>query len=342
MSDDPTLTDRDGLELLGRLHLGDSQAGRLAEVLRHEVSARELSTRRVVCDAALGRLAYFGSWDREEVRGVLGDLERMGDVWSAPGGRVAPAPLRIVNLGGGRFGLYGGAPSSRLGALPGTLDASAPLQRFLQVSDNQQEQLAETVDALGGMIIPVERWTGLDRSEPCGPDWLAQLDSRFQVEKADPSGWDQEGLDEWRVYTPDAEVTEQRKRWTRRSADGSGSLWRARHANGWWVYAWCPAGEPASSPALKLRHEEALRTAFSLDVEAEAPLAFRITAGDPVELVVDAFLPLPEFRLLNVAGQQVEGTERGHYCYEFTPEAWSRVSTHLAERLAVKLKEGEP
>lgn len=341
MPDDPTLTDRNGLEALGCLHLGVPLAGRPAETLRHEVAARGLSTRKVVCDAALTRLAHFGNWDRETIRGVLGDLERMGDVWSAPGGRVAPAPLRLVSLGGGRYGLYGGAPSSRLGSLPGSIEVPAPLQRFLQVSDDQQERLSEAVDALGGMLVSVERWTGLDRSDPCGPEWLVQLDSRFQVEKMAPPAWDQESLGEWRSYYPDAAVREQRKRWARPSAERVGSLWRARHANGWWVYAWCPDGDPATEPSLQLRHEEALRTAFSLDIEAAAPLELSVTAGDPMELVVDAFLPLPEFRLLNVSGLQREGSERGCYRYEFTPEAWEDVSRLLVERLGIRLKEVE-
>lgn len=339
MTAELTLADRDGIEALGCSHLGDSLAVRPAEALRHEVSARGLSTRKVVCDAAMARLAHFGSWDREQVRGVLGDLERMGDVWSGPGGRVAPAPLRLVSLGGGRSGLYCGLPTSRLGALPGTLDASAALQRFLQVSDDQLEPLTRAVDALGGMIIPVERWTGLDRSEPCGPEWLAQLDSRFQVEGG--GRWDQEGLDDWRVYSPETAVREQRQRWSRPSADRGGSLWRARHANGWWVYAWCPDGDPTKALSLKLRHEEALRTAFSLDLRAEAPLEFRFMPGDPVELLVDAFLPFPEFRLLNVAGRHKEGTQRGCYRYEFSAEAWEGVSTRLVERLGIKLEEGE-
>jgi hypothetical protein len=311
----------------------------VSEMLRHELSARGISSRRTVCDQVEAQLAAFATCTREGIRKTLDELERSGDVSSAPGGRIAPAPLRLVDLDGRRFAVFCGLPSSELRrGFPFADIASEQTQRWLSFPESAGSVFNDTVAAMGGQVISTARWAGMDRVQACGEEWMEDLASRLEQESSRPDSWDQESLDEWNVYVPDAAVPTQRKRWSRLSKQANGHLWRARHRLGWWVYAWTEGDCPTSCISLKLRQDDAMRTTFSLDSTSDAPLTFQFSKGNEVELLVDAFLPLAEYRFLNVSGRQSRD-ENGAYRYRFGVDAWERVLSSLCERLHVKLKE---
>ena len=326
--------------LLGGRPLDSTET--IAEALRHEISARGTSTRRTVCQQVADQLGAFIPIERDLVRVVLDDLERCGDVASAPGGRVAATPLRLVRTGGGRYAVISTIPASGLSVdLPSGKISERGIQRQLSV-EGAVEPFEETVRSLGGHLIPVERWAGLDRVPPCGEEWLQQLAFRFESEKASPESWESDRLDVWMAYLPDASIPTQRRRWVNAAkAEDRGKLWRTRHAGGWWVYAWSEAGPPDQQDSLKLRQDDALRTAFSLDRLSEAPLEFSWTGDKEVALTVDGFLPRAEFRHLNVTGVQ-ERDETGAYVYRFPGEVWPEVATLLTHRLGVLLKRVNP
>jgi hypothetical protein len=104
------------------------------------------------------------------------------------------------------------------------------------------------------------------------------------------------------------------------------------------VYAWSDAGPPDQHHALKLRQDDAIRTAFSLDRLAEAPLEFTWTEGEEMTLTVEGFLPRAEFRHLNVSGLH-DRTETGAYLYRFADDVWPDVAGILTLRLGVHLKQ---
>jgi hypothetical protein len=312
----------------------------VAELLRHELSARGVSTRRTICECAGLQLAAFAEWPREVIRAILDELECVGDVSSAPGGRVAPAPLRLVDLDGTRFAVFSGLPSSALRReFPAAVFTGKQTQRWMTGADLEGPDFMGKVSALGGLIMSPERWSGMDRVPACGADWLDELARRLEFDSCLPESWDFESLDEWSVYVPDASVPAQRKRWCRSSKVESGQLWRSRHRMGWWVYAWTEGAAPMVGRSLKLQQDDAMRAAFSLDAGSGAPQAFHVTIGPEVEVMIDAFLPLAEYRLLNVSGRQSRDVA-GYFRYCFDPAVWERLRPVLLERLGVELKEG--
>ncbi len=314
----------------------------VAELLRHELSARGVSTRRTICENAGMQLAAFAEWPREVIRKTLDELERSGDVSSAPGGRVAPAPLRLVDLDGKRFAVFCGLPSAALRReFPAAVLTGEQTQRWMTFDGIPGDDFTGKMSALGGLIMSTARWAGMDRVPACGADWLEELASRLEYESCQPDSWEFESLDEWGVYVPDASVPAQRKRWCRSSKVEGGLLWRSRHRMGWWVYAWTEGTAPTGCRSLKLRQDDAMRAAFSLDAASGAPQTFQASIGTEVEVMINAFLPLAEYRLLNVSGRQSRD-ETGVCRYRFEPAVWERLRPVLRERLGVELKEGRP
>lgn len=311
----------------------------VAECLRNEIFARGASTRRTVCQEVTNQLDAFVEIDRDKVRGILDDLERCGDIASAPGGRVAATPVRLVRIARGRYAVFSATPTVQLArALADCRVVSRGTQRHLTAED-AVEKLEANVAARGGLILTIERWAGLDRIPPCGAEWIQQLAHRFDTGKVGPDSWESDRLDSWSAYIPDATIPTQRRRWVSASKVGDrGSLWRSRHAGGWWVYAWSEAGPPNQHHALKLRQDDAIRTAFSLDRLAEAPLEFTWTGEKETVLTVEGFLPRAEFRHLNVSGVQ-ERNETGGYLYRFSDDVWPDVAKLLTLRLGVHLKQ---
>ena len=311
----------------------------VAECLRNEIFARGASTRRTVCQEVTNKLGVFVAIDRDAVRGTLDDLERCGDIASAPGGRVAATPVRLVRIAMGRYAVFSAIPTVHLSrALADCSVVSRGTQRLLTAED-AVAALEENVAARGGEILTIERWAGLDRVPPCGDEWMQQLAHRFDTGKVGPDSWESDLLDPWSAYVPDVTIPVQRRRWTSASKVGDrGSLWRSRHSGGWWVYAWSEVGPPDQHHALKLRQDDAIRTAFSLDRLAEAPLEFTWTEGKEKVLTVEGLLPRAEFRHLNVSGIQ-ERSEMGAYLYRFPDDVWPDVAGILTLRLGVHLKQ---
>lgn len=342
MSEILTLTQseeaRDALSEVLSGDLGGVEAA--AELLRHELFARGLSTRRMACQRVQEHLGVFIDADKDAVRKVLDELERAGDVFSAPGGKVAPAPLRLVELSEKQYTVFGGIPGSRIRSELSDVELTGEgIQRWLSLGDSEREEFEGAVIAMGGLLLSPERWAGLDRILACGEEWLEEISGRFEFEKTGPGSHGDLPLEQWSVYCPDPSVPQQQRRWVRGGREGAtGNLWRNRHAGGWWIYAWCEENSPAESDSLALRQDDALRTAYSLDAGKEATLGFLWRDGEEVELEVDAFLPLAEYRFLNLAGRQ-ERREEGGYRYRFASEEWERVAEMLQERLRIELTE---
>ena len=85
-------------------------------------------------------------------------------------------------------------------------------------------------------------------------------------------------------------------------------LWRApSRILGWWRFAWTAGDSPSSSPHTRLGRDEACRTQFALEREAESSVAALVRKGQTeVELEVEAFLPRAEYRYLTTLGKRVE------------------------------------
>ena len=126
--------------------------------------------------------------------------------------------------------VFCGMPSSLLrNKFPSADFTSEETQRWMVFDDVSGGEFTDQVATLGGLILSPARWAGMDRVPVCGPEWLADLASRLELNPCQPDSWDFESMDEWSVYVPDPSVLAQRSRWCRSSKGGTGQLWRSRH-----------------------------------------------------------------------------------------------------------------
>jgi hypothetical protein len=253
----------------------------------------------------------------------------------------AAAPLRVVRLAAGRYALHGTLPTSHLRRSLPFKDLEVGISRYGTVAADEENTLAEAVSRLGGLVLSPRRWAGLDRVPPAGPEWLEELDHRLDQDRL-PAGTPDGGLaTPWQGYRADAGGP-QRQRWRSAVAeDVQSCLWRARHESGWWRFAWTDGSSPGSAPLIRLGQDEACRTQFALDRQAESSVAALVRTGQhEVEMEVDAFLPRAEYRYLTTLGKRVETDGPPRYLVPIT--AWEETVTTLQERLGLRYAERGP
>jgi hypothetical protein len=313
----------------------------MAEALRCELSARGVASGRSLCERAQTLLQPLTNLDLAGIREVLEEFAANGDATSGPGGMFAAAPLRVVRLAAGRYALHGTLPTSHLRRSLPFKDLEGGVSRYASIAADQEAAFADAVSRLGGLILSPRRWAGLDRVLPAGPEWLEELNHRLQQDRAPAGALDDGLVTSWQVYRADVGGP-QRQRWRSAEAqDFQPCLWRARHEYGWWRFAWTGGANPGSSPHTYLTRDEACRTQFALDREAESSLAALVRkTQNEVELEVDAFLPRAEYRYLTTIGKRVE--RDGPPCYMVPISAWVEAATSLQERLGLRYDEGGP
>ena len=313
----------------------------MAEALRCELSARGVASGRSLCERAQSLLQPLATLDLARIRETLEELAASGDATSGPRGMFAVAPLRVIRLSPGCYAVHGTLPTSHLRRSLPFNDLEGGVSRYAIVADDQETGLVNAVARLGGLVLSSRRWAGLDRVPPAGPEWLEELSHRLDEDRS-PAGTLDEGLvTSWQAYRPDVGGP-QRQRWRSSEAeDVLPCLWRARHEYGWWRFAWTSGTSPGSSPYTRLTRDEACRTQFALDREAESSLAALLRKGQhEVELEVDAFLPRAEYRLLTTLGKRVETDGPPRYLVPIA--AWDEAATSLQERLGLRYVEGGP
>lgn len=312
----------------------------LADLLRAEIEARVVGTRRAIVRRVAALADPVLAPEADEIRAILEDLVRAGDVTSAPGGQLAATPLRLVPCGGGLFKVFGSMPTYSLGPRLPSLAIDARVRRQATLGQGDPEVLREQLTQAGGSIVEAERWSGLETSPSVGPSWLREVTARLERAPA-PAGSLDEGVTKgWRVYWPESGSETQAERWKHEVGNKRlGRLWRAWDDRGWYVHAWTGGGAPNYESALRLNPSDALRTAFSLDLEAGAPLSFRSTKTNGLVAVrVAAFLPGPEYRYLSTLATRAEKDD-GSVFFLFE-ETWERAKPVLEEQLGVRFETG--
>jgi hypothetical protein len=198
--------------------------------------------------------------------------------------------------------------------------------------------LNEAVERLSGLVLSAERWTGLDRVLPAGPEWIAELDYRLEEGGSGPETLGQEKASPWQAYRPEVGGP-QRQRWrTWHEEDSPARLWRTCTEQGWWWYAWTAGRDPTASRFLRLGQEEACRSQFALDRQAGTSLSFPARRqGGIVEIAVEAFLPQREYRYLTTMGERC--AEERSVCYRVPVDVWGQVAGTIHDRLGVMFVE---
>jgi hypothetical protein len=310
----------------------DSPAA-VAEALRTELWARQVSTRRALCQRVVELMRPVHQIDLDSVTRILAELERSGDVTGGDHGRLAAAPLRAVDLGGGQYRLFGGPATRRLHQLLGQREVAGAFSRQVTVSEDSEAVFRQRLTATGGVILTPEQWSGLDRTPPADDAWLAGLDDELRYNPGAPLALP-EGYDDWRCYVPDSGEAEQQLRWKKPPPDNTGRLWRARHERGFRMHVWTTGNSPLQGGHLRLNQDQASRTAFALDRVAGCPLAMEGKDNEAfVEMSVSAFVPIAEYRFLLTLGERLEAT--GIPRYRVPKNVWPQVVSMLEIRLGI-------
>ena len=314
----------------------------LADLARSEIEAQVVGTRRAIGRRVATLAAPVLAPEADEIRVIIDELVRAGDVTSGPGGQLAATPLRLVPLGQGLFKIFGSTPTTRLARRLPALETDSGVRRRSSLGEGDLAVLREQVSQAGGSIVEAERWSGIETSPSAGSSWLKEVDARLGKAQA-PAGSLEEGVTKgWRVYWPESGGETQADRWKHEVGNKQlGRLWRAWDDRGWYVHAWTAGGAPNYEAALRLNRSDALRTAFSLDLEAETPLSFRESKTEGLATVgVRAFLPGPEYRYLSTLATRTEKDD-GSVFFLFE-ETWERAKPVLEKRLGVRFETGGP
>lgn len=311
-------------------HYGGLPAGHaefIAEVMRGELLAHGFALRWILESRVYGLLTHLGV-TREDVAEVRRILESIGDVQSGPGGEIAPAPLRVVRLGAGRWMVVGAVPTSEIRKGLGV--AATGLPRRLSTDD--ETRIQQFVADLGGRVLDVTRFAGLDRA-PLPDVFVDELNERLDSaaryhDRAGALRW--EGLD---VFEPSASST---KVWHNVTLKESPRIVRAKQTGGWVAYGWaCQTN--ALRRIVPLSPDEARRAMLVYRARAGLPAILPSTRTEfGPEIHLPVLLPSAEYRWLAAMGEMLDEPRR----VRFDATNYARARAMLEERLSVVVEEG--
>ena len=240
------------------------------------------------------RIARRTGRRHDEIVAAVEELARVGDLLLGGGGLIGPAPLRAVPLPGGGALLVGARPRRWLGMEP---------------TDDLPRRVGEAPE--DATVVPLERWTGLDRTPNADSDFLETIRARECRE--DDNDWSQAWC--WR----DGKF---------RPAEGHLGLWRLRMPGRWFRYAW--ADESGRRP---MSTDEGVRALFALSRGEREPID---TTAGPAGVRIDLpFIPRAEARFVMACASRRDGRS-----WAIPRERWTEVAATLETRLGLTF--GEP
>ena len=322
------------------LHLSQDLSGAdfLAEILRNELAAQKVCSRRTLCNKAAALIQPIQETSADHVKEVLTELESNGDVTRGMNGLIAASPLRAVKVGPDRYRLHGCVPARILTHALAGMDLFWGINRMLVVKE-ANVNIAKKVERLGGLLLSPERWAGLMRTSSADKEWLDSLDLSLENQKIPEGALDDGVSDGWQCYLPKKSGKAQNLRWKKPDSDNQ-SLWRGWHERGWYLFAWTNGQSPSLTPCLKLNSDQARRTMFALDRETGCHVPISVNKeNDRILFKIAGFLPTCEYRYLITIGKY-EGKYSNYFCFNLPSDVWGEVSQTLEERLGIKLELG--
>jgi hypothetical protein len=306
----------------------------LTEMLRQELWARGIATRRALCVRIIDLVRPLANVSMDTLRGILDEMEHTGDLTTGPGGAIAAAPLRIVSCGGERYRLFGTLPNRNILYYVTHINPVGTARELITDSVDAIETLLEK---FGGIHLSAERWAGFDRVSPAGADWINQLDFRFDNEAENPGAFDSQVMDTWMVCRPATSKGKSQSPWKKPLANDNGRLWRGWSPYGWPIPLWTSGGSPSDIHSMRLTSDESSRTAFSLAIEAEKPVVIQVNVTGPAAMLnLETFLPSAEYRYLMTLGELLD-TSGSRRVFMIPLEAWPGVEGTLRKRLGVTI-----
>lgn len=295
----------------------------LAEALRGEVIARTISPRASLLRRVSGRLCLAEA-TFSELEKMLDQLIRTGDLLSGTGRRIAPAPVRIIELPDGALVLLGGVTSRDIQARLGEVILGVSPRRL---SRNQGIDWRSWLAECGGRWIRVEDWSRLSKTPPW-ERWLEQLEARRVQEESDALA-----TDGWQTLRCDPKNALRPRRFRDGLPSSGWGLIRRREAT-YTAYrmVWLERGQTRS---LRLTQDDARRTYCALAAFAGCPLTYQLEEQDGlVQVRVEPWLPRAEHAVLNLSNESSGDHPPGAYCF---PQArWRALYPALTTRLGWK------
>jgi hypothetical protein len=318
------------------LHVSQDLSGAdlVAEILRNELAAQKVCSRRTLCNKVVALAEPIQKTSVDHVKEVLTELESNGDVTKGMAGLIATSPLRAVKVGPKRYSLHGCVPARTLKKTFIGMELFWGINRLLVVEDDNAD-ISEKVQSAGGILLSPERWAGLMRTPFADRKWIDSLESLLENQKI-PAGALDEGInDGWQCYSPEQYGKAQNLRWEK-SDKGSGNFWRGWHERGWYVFAWTNGESPSIAPCLKLNSDQAIRSMFALDRDVNNPVPISVNKENKrISFRIAGFLPISEYRYLTTLGEY-EGKYSNYFCFNLPSDIWEEVSQKLEERLGIK------
>ena len=314
----------------------------LAEMLRNELSARRVCSRRVLCSKVAAMIEPLQHTDIEELKEILAELESRGDVTKGPLGQIASSPFRAVSIGKGWYRLYGCIVARQLIQAFSDAELSFGVSRQLASSEDDESVSTKIMD-LGGIVLSPERWSGLTKAPYADGEWLVSLGLLLVNQNISISvgGLDNGINDGWQAYRPKEQNKAQNERWQKFGQDDDGRLWRGWHERGWYVFAWTSGKSPSVTPCIKLSSDHTRRTMFALDREVgNFVLSSFSKENDRVFFKIAGFLPVAEYRYLSTIGEYT-GKQGNYYCFSMPSDTWPKTGQIINDRLGIKTEQEE-
>lgn len=296
----------------------------IVDLLRTDVSA-SVSVLRHTCVRRVNQALRGNEELRERIFALCERLEIDGDFNRSKGGVLNATPLRLVQVGDGRYRVISSAPNRWIEqGLPGELRSG--LIRELVCS--QSGELEKATRLIGGVILSAESWAGFEVTPVADTEWLELLNGRLTYE-ASATILDPEV--QWQAFV----IHQDAWRW-RHSVEGLG-LWRA-WTNGYFRWAWSLPGHSENAKAIELSQDEGTRTSFALArVNGSPSISVEVeNEGEDVLFSIAALLPRAEYRLLRIHSKDVK-RDGSTVEWRFDRDSWERVSPALHARLGIEL-----
>lgn len=299
----------------------------IAEVMRRELLALGYALRWTLEMRVQALLSHFGV-TREDVSEARRTLESIGDLQSGPGREIAPAPFHGVQLSTGRWLVVGTLPSSEI-----RQTLQLPVRGLpRRVSTEDEERLRRFVEEMGGRVLDVARFCGLDHA-PLPQAFLEELQERLESagryhDRTSALAWD-----DLEVFEPAPTST---KVWRNVPLGELSKVVRAKQAGPWFAYGWA-----------RQTNEKRSFVPLSPDEARRATLVARLRDGQPAILpsVRTAFgwyvhlpvlLPAAEYRWLAAMGEMLDAPRR----VRLDETTYATACAMLKERLGVVVEEG--
>lgn len=304
----------------------------IAEALRCELFSRQTMSKRALIDRVLVSLNMFAQVTIDEIKNIFDFLEDSGDVLVGANGMVGRTPLRAVLISNNKYLLFGTLPSQ---VLQKTLPADIKLgvRRVTYFPEDKKENVEQAIAQLAGRIISIEAWSGLDRVEAAGNDWLELL----EIQTKSGNLLELTDLENIQAYIPKDLSQLQKTRWQKNFVKEDFNLLRQWQEHGYWRYFWAKITNKDILSGFIISSDEARRTMFAIDRKKKMPINFEYELKDKhIELEQTVFLPRAEYRYLIAMADIVSSDKLLRYFFDI--QHWQQIISVITNRLGVTFK----